>query len=258
MRRPVGAALLVASALVATAGAVGLAFGPWFLTIDPLVLVWMCPVDRHLIVAAAIAPVVPFFVVAVARRSLSAALGYGLGREYGETGVTWVQGRYPRLGRFIDPLSRRVNQSFAYTLLLAPWPSVVGGISGVVRMRAFVFVPIALIGQIGWVAFDCWVGMALGEILTPFVTFIRAHVAGTTAVCAGLACFAWWNRARQRAALQKRSESEKEPSPIMNRGGSRKSPEGDSSVSSGVSVAGSVSPSAGSPFIGSSAAGGSL
>src|SRR5690349_12670640 len=88
---------LLGSVVVLTAtGTAGAAFMPTLLTYSPLLLLALSPLPRHLVLAAPLTAIVPFVAVATLRRVLSGAVAYEVGASYGDRGLKWIEGRYPR------------------------------------------------------------------------------------------------------------------------------------------------------------------
>lgn len=194
--------LLAAAATLITAGTCGAAFAPALLAYDPLLLVAVSPLSRHLVVAAALVPMLPLVAVASARRMLSCTVGYAIGRAYGEGGIAWVRARRPRLRRVIAWLEHAFDAAAPLVIFIAPGP-LTGALAGATAVPVWVFVPCAAAGHVMWASLTYHVGLALGDSLAPFLDYVRAHVVSTTAACAVLVfAYAWVRRlARRSAAL---------------------------------------------------------
>jgi hypothetical protein len=211
---------LGAVAAIGIANLIGFAFGPALLTHAPLVLIALSPVGRHLVLAATVTPMVPFVIVGAARRMVVTGLGFALGRAYGGNGVVWVKARYPRL----EPALRLLEWLFARAapliLLLSPGP-LVCALAGATGMRAWVALPIATAGQIGWMLITYKLGEALAAWLAPITAFVEAYMLPMTLACIALAlAYQWLRRRRQinavhamAAAVREGSRAEAAPLP---------------------------------------------
>jgi membrane protein DedA with SNARE-associated domain len=177
--------ILGAAAVLGVAGAIGVAMTPTLLTYSPLLLVALAPLGRHLVLAAPVSALVPFMLVATSRRLVTCVLAYLVGRAYGEAGITWVQTRYPRAGRFVRALRWLFQQAGPLVLLVAPGP-IVCALAGAMRMRWRVFLPIALIGQAFWVYVTYRVGEALQAFILPVLAWLKENMLTTTLVCVAL------------------------------------------------------------------------
>jgi membrane protein DedA with SNARE-associated domain len=161
----------------------------------------LSPIDRHMVLAASVTPLVPFLLVGAARRTLTCVVCYGFGHAYGEEGVAWVRARYPRSGNVSGTLLRLVQRASPIVLLISPWPMLVGALAGAARMRLWVFVPLAALGQLIWVRITYRVGEALGAWTSPVLAFMREHVVATTLACVLMVAAYAWQKRRERRIL---------------------------------------------------------
>jgi membrane protein DedA with SNARE-associated domain len=207
--------LIAAATAITLAGLVGTALAPTLLTYHPLWLIVLSPIDRHLLLAASVTPLLPFLLVAAARRTLTCVVCYGFGHAYGEEGVAWVQARYPRTGNASGTLRRLVQRAGPVVLLFSPWPMVFGALAGAARMRVFVFLPLAALGQLVWVRITYRVGGALGAWIAPVLTFMREHVVATTLACVLMVVAYAWQQRRERRIAALPTPSEPPPPPTL-------------------------------------------
>jgi membrane protein DedA with SNARE-associated domain len=161
---------------------VGIGLAPALLTHQPLLLIALSPLDRHLVVAATVTSMLPFVVVASTRKMLTCALAYGFGRAYGDEGVTSAQARYPRVGGLLRAIERLVRRAAPIVLFVAPWP-IFCAMAGVTRMRPWLFATTATAGQVLWMLLAYRVGHALSPWIGPIMVFVRAHVTSATLGC---------------------------------------------------------------------------
>jgi membrane protein DedA with SNARE-associated domain len=142
----------------------------------------LSPLPRHLILVAPLVPMTPFLIVTVTRRMLSSAVGYGLGLSYGQSGLRWAHARYPRVGRLLRMLERLFTRAAPLVLFASPGP-LVCALAGVARMPRWLFVPLAVAGQILRAVLEYMIGEAIVEWTAPIVAFLKEHVLEATALC---------------------------------------------------------------------------
>jgi membrane protein DedA with SNARE-associated domain len=183
---PVPNRLLLGSIAVLTiTGTAGAAFAPALLTYSPLLLLALSPITRHLVLAAPITDVVPFVAIATARRVLSCGVAYWVGLSYGELGLKWVEGRYPRFRRFVHWLEHAFHKVGPLLLVVAPSPPMCA-LAGTLRLSKWHVLPAALIGQLVWVGLAYWLGDFLSAWTGPILVWLREHVVEATAACIAL------------------------------------------------------------------------
>jgi membrane protein DedA with SNARE-associated domain len=178
---------------------VGMALAPTLLTYHPLLLVALNPIDRHMVLAASVTPLVPFLAVTAGRRTLSCALGYGFGQHYGEGGLHWLESHSPRLGRFVLWTLRGVKRASPILILLAPSTALCGVVGGAARVSFPWFLLLATLGQLIWARLAYQLSSALAAWLLPITAFLRDHVLATTLVCIALVALYGWRKRNQPA-----------------------------------------------------------
>lgn len=177
--------ILGTAGVLGVGGVTGVALAPTLLTYSPLLLIALAPLGRHLVLAAPVTEFVPFLLVATARRVVTCLLAYLVGRAYGESGIAWVQTRYPRAGRFVRGLEWLFRRAGPLVLLVAPGP-IVCALAGVTRMRWRWFLPIATLGQAFWVSVTYRVGEALQVFILPILAWLEDNMLATTLACVAL------------------------------------------------------------------------
>lgn len=193
--------LLGGLATITVAGLTGMALAPTLLTYHPLLLIVLSPVERHMVLAAAVTPLVPFVLVSAARRTFTCALGFGFGRAYGDEGIAFLQARYPRAAKAAQAIQGWVKRAPPVILLLAPWTIFCGAIAGATRMRFWWFLTLAAVGQLIWARLTYRVSVALSAWITPITVFLREHVVSATLLTvAWVAIYAWRRRRDRRSA----------------------------------------------------------
>lgn len=188
--------------LIATAGALlaittlGAVFSPWLLAREPLWLVGISPVGRHMVVVAALTAMVPFVTVVFARRFLDGLVTFSIGRAYGDDATTFFIERAPKLAGSVRLMERIVKRVGPLALLLIPGvvSSLLVGSAGLSR-RAYV--GFASVGYLLSTYLIYRLGAAIAAWVNPLVDYVRAHVPELTLACLviyGASIF--WRRAR--------------------------------------------------------------
>ncbi len=175
---------------VATAGAI---FGAALLDY-PLLLAALSPVGRHLFIAAAATDMATFVAVLAARRMIDSVVVFYLGRTYGDRGIAWLERRFVRFGRVVDWTVHVFRRAPHVVLFVAPTMPTYA-LSGRVRLRFLVYLPIVAASQIAWMSLIYLAGDALSVWINPAVDFLRAHVIEMILLCA---CGFLWIRIRLR------------------------------------------------------------
>ena len=182
--------------VVATGGAIGVAFAPAIFEYEPLLLVALSPLGRHLLLVAGTTALAPVVAVGTARRLLGCHIGYLIGREFGDRGLQWLKNRWRRLGGLAHRLRAwaQHNPRLAPLLLVvAPAPPVCA-VAGAAGMPLRAFLPAAALGQALWVGGTYLVGAALSDWIQPIADFIRDHVLATTLASIAIVLGVRWVR----------------------------------------------------------------
>ena len=160
----------------------GVAFAPPLLHYSPLLLIALAPLGRHLILAAPVTAFVPFVVVGTLRRVVTCALSYLIGQAYGEAGLAWLRQRYPRASRVVRVVQRVFDRAGPLVVLIAPGP-LMCALAGLTGMRWRLFLPLATLGQMAWVAITYQLGAALRAYLIPILAWLEENMLATTLTC---------------------------------------------------------------------------
>jgi membrane protein DedA with SNARE-associated domain len=161
---------------------VGTALSPYLLVTHPLLLVGVAPEVRHLVLAAAEAPLLPLLLVGTLRRALGMASAYALAASYGLTAVRWLEQRYPRAARAIRFLEGLFGRFGVAMLVIVPGYTV-SALAGAARTRPSVFLAATLTGQLLFVGATLLFGEAVGQWTRPLLSFLTAHLAECTLAC---------------------------------------------------------------------------
>jgi membrane protein YqaA with SNARE-associated domain len=198
--------LLIAAGVLTLVTSLGVAFAPALLTHAPLSLVAVSPLYRHMVLIAPQVEFWPFLLVALPSRMLGSVLGYVFGASYGEQSIVWMQGRSPRLGRFLRVLERWFRR--AAPLLLFAWPGpLFCALAGAGGMSRWLFGVLATLGQALQVLIAYRLGEQLAPWLAPILAFFRDYTLSTTLVCVlAVLLYHWWRRPRPGSGLPSLSE----------------------------------------------------
>jgi hypothetical protein len=178
--------LLIAAAALGVMALIGRGLAPMLLTKSPLLLVALSPITPHLVLAATVAPMVPFILVGTLRRILAPIIAYHIGRHYGPEGIAFLHARYPRWSRFLRFFERAFDRAAPLLLLALPDPGMCA-LAGARLFNRWVALAMVTAGQAIRVSLTFHVGDALSAWLMPFVDLLREHVWTATLVCAALA-----------------------------------------------------------------------
>jgi hypothetical protein len=192
--------LLFAAAAVGLIALIGRGLAPMLLTKSPLLLLALSPIPAHLVLAATVAPMVPFIVVATLRGLLTPLLAYYIGRHYGPDGITFIHGRYPRWSRLLGFIERSFDRAAPLLLLVLPEPSMCA-LAGARLFNPWIAAAMVVAGQTIRVSLIFHVGDALSAWLLPFMDWLRGNVWTATLICALLAMAYGFSRRRSQKRM---------------------------------------------------------
>jgi len=174
--------VLATAAVLTSVGLCGIAFAPALLTYSPLLLIGMSSIPRHLVLAAPLTDPASFMVVATVKRVIGCAMLYYLGESFGESGLEWLDKRYPKARRLVRWLERIFQRVGLLMLFVAPTHPMCA-LAGNIRMPLWQFLPAVSGGQLIWVGLTYWLGDFLSEWTGPFTAWLSENVVSTTAAC---------------------------------------------------------------------------
>ena len=172
----------------------GVAFSLYLVNHQPLLLVALSPIGRHLLLVAPTVDPFAFVAVVVARRMLFYLASFHLGRALGPAGIVWIEARAARFGRFVRWLERLFQRaSYPVVFLLSgPTLSALAGASG---MRPATFAALAAPGLALRALVVLGVAASVREYIEAVLAWIDAHwVPGTIAMLAIVALYRWRRR----------------------------------------------------------------
>ena len=179
------------------ASLVGTAFMPYLLARQPLVLVALSPLFRHLVLAAPRVAPVPFFLVAVPRHFLPDPFVFLLGREFGHLAIEWVEGNSPFTGKIVRGLERLFARVGPVALLISP-DVIVSTLAGAARVSFPLFVVFNVLGTFITVFVARWFGDVFENSIASIVKYFEAHLWLVTTVSVLLVLFLNWYSSRQK------------------------------------------------------------
>lgn len=183
-------------ALLSGASLLGTAFSLYLVNHWPLLLVALSPIGRHLVLVAPTVSPLAFVLVAVARRTLSYAACFQLGRALGPAGIVWIEARAARFGRFVRWLERLFDRASHLVVFLfaGPTTSALAGVSGMDgRVYAALAVPGLALRMLLVVGFAEW----LREPIEALLALIDEYwIPGTVLLVTAIGLHQGW---RQRA-----------------------------------------------------------
>lgn len=182
-------------------GFIGLAFLPILARDQPLLLVLINPTSSVLFLVSARVELLPFVVVATARRFVSHLVFFLLGRWYAERAIRWME---ERSGGSL-PLVQVMERLFARVgwLVIAIWPGPLPSVlAGVGRWRPALFVALDLAAIVAAVLIARFAAEAAASPLALVLRFIDENADWLTVVLV-VAVVAWLGirRLRERGAV---------------------------------------------------------
>lgn len=165
----------------------------------PLLLVALSPLPRHLLLVAPAVDPVAFVLVATVRSLSFFVVCFHLGRILGPSALAWLEGRAPRMGRFVRGIEH-VFQRASYPVVLALVGPTVAVIAGAAGMRAVVFSALATVALVARLVLILEVGDWLRAPLDAVRTWVGAYwLPGTLVLLVGIALSRWRGRATDSA-----------------------------------------------------------
>ncbi len=181
-------------ATLSTFSLAGVAFSLYLVNHHPLLLVAMSPIGRHLLLAAPTVDPFAFVAVVVARRMLFYLASFHLGRALGPAGITWIESRAVRFGRFVRWLERLFRRASHAIVFFASGPTL-SALAGASGMRPRTFAALAAPGLALRAVVVLGIAASVREYIEAVLLWIDAHwVPGTIAMLAIVALYRWRRR----------------------------------------------------------------
>jgi membrane protein DedA with SNARE-associated domain len=194
--RRVARLALTALGVLSAGSMLGVAFSFYLVNHQPLLLVGLSPLGRHLWLVAPIVDPVPLVVVLVVRRMLFYTASFYLGRALGPQGILWVEARAARFGRFVRWIERLFGRASHVVVfsMTGPTVSALAGISG---MRVAVFAALASAGLVARTVVVILLAEEVREYIEAVLAWIDSYwIPGTVLMVAGVAAYRWKVRGR--------------------------------------------------------------
>lgn len=177
--------LLAPVVVLFSAGLIGTAFAPALLVREPMLLIAMSPLFRHLVLASGSVELLPFVAIAVARLFVTDPFLYVIGREYGPEAVEWVEARSGGARRIVRAVKRAFARAGLLVLFVSPGP-LVCLLAGAARMPILPFVAVNLLGTAAAVLLIRSFGVAFATKLTLVREFVAANIVVLTVISVAL------------------------------------------------------------------------
>lgn len=141
-------ALIVTPLIVLyVAAVVGNALTPTLVAKHPLLLVFLEPRNRNLILVSQKVDQVPFMLVGFFRRVLADPLYYLLGYLYGDAAVRWAEKRMGEAGSLVRGLEKAFAKAGPVVVFVSPG-ALVCVLAGACRMRPLLFAAMNVLGTV--------------------------------------------------------------------------------------------------------------
>jgi membrane protein DedA with SNARE-associated domain len=204
LRRRIPLRFLIAPIVVLAAASI---VSDWFwpkLVVDhPLLLIALNAKNRYLLLVAPQVGMLAFFVVGFARLVISDPLMYLIGRQYGETALTWIERKTGSTerpgGGWLRKAERLFGRAAPLVILVAPsgfWCMM----AGAARMRVSVFVTFNVVGTIGRLALFWYTADAFSDQLEGMLDGIARLQMPLIALSVGIGIIQTIRRRRRRSA----------------------------------------------------------
>jgi membrane protein DedA with SNARE-associated domain len=191
------ALLVVPIATVTALGTLGTALTPYLAVHHPLVLLVLEARDRNLVLARHVA-LVPYVVVGSVRRLLTDPLFFLLGRDYGDAGVRWIEGKG---GGPVVRFTERLFRAAAYPMLVVFPGAVVCTLAGEVGIPTSIFLVVVTVRTVAAVFLIRWLAGVFGPQVDAVLHFFdRFTLPATAATIVAVVLWILWDRHRQSRA----------------------------------------------------------
>ena len=184
-RRRATRACVAALVVLAVGNKAGDAAAPALIVNAPLLLVFLAPQARYLLLASSTVGTVPIVAVALTRRLLSVPVLYRLGALHGTGVLGWFDRRFRRLGRMMRAIERWFRRRRAPVVVAFPG-GLTAFLAGDVSMPLLPLLGLTTVGLLARVSFTLWLGEVLSRPLDATLGFISDHQWQMTALTAAL------------------------------------------------------------------------
>jgi membrane protein DedA with SNARE-associated domain len=200
--------LLTPIVLMSVVGMVGDAIGPRLIVDNPLLMMFLNPRNRWLLLAAPQVGALEFFGVGFFRLVLTDPLYYVLGLQYGDAALRWAEKKLGPDGVMVRTVERWFGKAAPVIVLLAP-SGYVCLLAGATGMKPRVFIPLNVVGTAGRLLLFRLVGEAFRDELLDVVEWIGRNQKWLIVASVGIVLLQG-ARARSSGALESPAEMAEE------------------------------------------------
>lgn len=179
---------IAAIVVLALGNKMGDATAPALIVGAPLVLVFLAPQARYLLLASRTVGTVPLIAVALSRRLLSVPVVYRLGSLHGTGVLGWFDRRFHRIGRMMRAIERWFGRRRAPVVVAFPG-GLTAFLAGDVAMPFLPLLALTAVGLLIRITFTLWLGEVLAGPLEATLGFISDHQWEMTALTFSLTAY---------------------------------------------------------------------
>ena len=178
------------------AAMVGTALAPTLVVAQPLLLIALNPVLRHLVLVANQVEPAAYFVVGALRLFGPDPFHYLLGRWYGDSALAWLERKSPRAGRVVRAVEAAFARAGLAILFLAP-EGIICLLAGAARVRPVTFIALDIAGTVCTLTLVRLFGRRYEQGIQDVLDFVEGNIVTLTAASVVLVvCSALWRRRR--------------------------------------------------------------
>jgi membrane protein DedA with SNARE-associated domain len=178
------------------AAMIGTALAPTLVVTQPLLLIALNPVLRHLVLVANQLEPAAYFVVGALRLFGPDPFHYLLGRWYGDSALTWLERKSPRAGRLVRAAESAFARAGLVLLFVAP-EGIMCLLAGAARVRPLTFIALDMAGTFTTLALVRSFGRRYEQGIQGVLDFVEGNILVLTAGSVVLVvASALWRRRR--------------------------------------------------------------
>jgi membrane protein DedA with SNARE-associated domain len=178
------------------AAMIGTALAPTLVVTEPLLLIALNPVLRHLVLVANQLEPAAYFVVGALRLFGPDPFHYLLGRWYGDSALVWLERKSPRAGRVVRAVETAFARAGLVILFVAP-EGIICLLAGAARVRPLTFIALDVAGTFTMLALVRSFGRRYEQGIQGVLDFVEGNILVLTAASVVLVvASAVWRRRR--------------------------------------------------------------
>ncbi len=174
--------MVALAGVLAVAATAAIAFAPWLLVEQPLLLAMLAPDGADLVLVSGTVDFLPLLAVALPMRTIGVLTSYAMGGIYGRAALGRL--RSARARRFIGAVERVLGRVGAPLLVLLP-AYTLALVAGAARVEPRRAVPAIAVGQVVAVTAAYYLGAWVAPWTERLIAFLTEHLLVSTAICAG-------------------------------------------------------------------------